>query len=263
LFFAVVAAVALPWYVAVCVRLPDFARHFLLVHNLQRFVQPFDHDRPVWFYLPILLGGLLPATVLLVPFVRFLLSDTAAPQRCPALGYLLLTAGWCVLFFSLSGCKLPTYILPAFPPLALGFGAFVAQGAWRRSLWLRGGMAAWWLLSIVGHGVLVPAAARARSPMADRERMTALCGNPKVPVICFPRHVDSVAFYVGRSDFPAIHTKNVGQLLAELDKNPRTVMLFGHRSSLESLKHFLPPHLHIVDAAPMGLCEVGVVERRK
>ena len=38
----------------------------------------------------------------------------------------MLAGGWCVLFFSLSGCKLPTYILPALPLLALVVGAYVA-----------------------------------------------------------------------------------------------------------------------------------------
>ena len=96
--------------------------------------------------------------------------------------------------------------------------------------------------------------------MADWQRMAALCGDPNVPVICFPRHVDSVAFYLGRADFPAIHTKNLNQLLAELDKHKRTVVLFGHRNSLQSLKELLPAHLRIVDSAPMGLCDVGVVQ---
>ncbi len=93
--------------------------------------------------------------------------------------------------------------------------------------------------------------------------MTALCGDPKVPVICFPRHVDSVAFYVGRADFPAIHTKNLDHLLEELEKNQRTIVLFGHRNSLQSLKQLLPSHLNVVDSMPMGLCDLGVVERRQ
>jgi hypothetical protein len=152
--------------------------------------------------------------------------------------------------------------LPAFPLLALAFGAFLAQSPWIHSRWFRGGLACWWAFSIIGHGVVLPAIARARSPMAQTERMTTLCGDPNVPVICFPRHVDSVAFYVGRADFPAIHTKNMNQLLAELDKHARTVVLFGHRSSLASLKLFLPAHLQIVEAAPMGLCDIGVIERR-
>jgi 4-amino-4-deoxy-L-arabinose transferase-like glycosyltransferase len=262
LFAGVVLTVALPWYIAVCARLPEFARHFLLVHNVQRYVQPFDHDRPVWFYIPVLFAGLLPWALLAIPFVRFLVSDDEAPKRSPALGYLLLTAAWCLVFFSLAGSKLPTYILPAFPPLALALGVFLAQCRWRNAHWFRGGIAAWWVLAIFGHGVLLPAVARARSPMADRERMTALCGDPKVPVLCFPRHVDSVAFYVGRADFPAIHTKNLDHLLDELNKNPRTVVLFGHRNSLQSLKQLLPANLKMVDTAPMGLCDLAVVERQ-
>lgn len=261
-FVGVVLVVTLPWYVAVCVRMPEFAQYFLWVHNVQRFVQPFDHIRPVWFYVPIMLIGLLPATALLVPCARFLVAETTASKRCPALGYLLLSAGWCLLFFSLSGCKLPTYVLPAFPPLALALGVYLAQSPLRRTRWFQSGLVTWGVLSCVGHGILLPAVARARSPMADTERLQTLCGDPRVPVICFPRHVDSVAFYVGRADFQAIHTRHVAQLLARLDQHPRTVVLFGHRHSLESLKHFLPPHLHIVDTAPMGLCDLGVVERR-
>jgi 4-amino-4-deoxy-L-arabinose transferase-like glycosyltransferase len=263
LFAGVVTAVALPWAALVCLRLPNFVRHFLLVHNVQRFVQPFDHERPVWFYVPILLGGLLPATLLLVPFLRFLFAEATAARRCPALGYLVLAAGWCVVFFSLSGCKLPTYVLPAFPPLALALGTFLVHTGWCRSRLLLGGLAAWWLLSIALHGIVLPAAARDRSPMADAERIAALCGDRRVPVLCFPRHVDSVAFYVGRSDFRAIHTRHMDELLAELDRHSRTVILFGHRHSLQGLKQLLPPHLHFVETAAMGLCDLGVVERKK
>src|SRR5262249_61980884 len=105
-----------------------------------RFVAPFDHQRGVWFSLPVILFGLLPATLLLVPFVRFLLSgkEDSAARRCPELGFLLLGGGWCLFFFTLSGSKLPTYILPAFPPLALALGYFVAHGSWQRSRWLAG-----------------------------------------------------------------------------------------------------------------------------
>ncbi len=226
-------------------------------------MQPFDHDRPVWFYVPIVLVGMLPATLFFVPFVRFLISDASADKRSAALGYLLLSAGWCVLFFSLSGSKLPTYILPAFPTLALASGVFLGQSAWSRSPWFRVGVAAWLLLAVVGHNVALPGVARARSPMADTERLTALCSDPQVPVICFPRHIDSVAFYTGRADFRAIHTKNMAELLAELDRHARTVILFGHRHSLASLKQFLPAHLHFVETLPMGLCDLGVVERTK
>ena len=123
----------LPWYAALCLRMPAFAATFFWEHNVQRFLTPFAHERGVWFYGPVLLLGLLPGTLLLVPFLRFLFSaDEATARRRPAeLGFLLLAGGWCVLFFTLSACKLPTYILPAFPPLALALGWFLTHSRWR------------------------------------------------------------------------------------------------------------------------------------
>ncbi len=166
-FAGVLLAVTAPWYVAVCLRQPDFARHFFLVHNVERFAQPFDHDRPFWFYVPVLFASMLPLPLLGIPCCRFLFSAKTADRRCPVLGYLLLSAAWCVLFFSLAGSKLPTYILPALPPLALAGGAYLAQSSLLTSRWFRAGLAAWWCLSMLGHGILLPAVARARSPMAE------------------------------------------------------------------------------------------------
>ena len=71
-FLAVVAAVNLPWYAAVFARQPVFLRYFFWEHNVLRFLKPFDHLQPVWFYLPIVLGGLLPGTVLLYALARHL-----------------------------------------------------------------------------------------------------------------------------------------------------------------------------------------------
>src|SRR5260370_31024721 len=110
-------AVALPWYVALTVTNPQFAGHFLWDHNVVRFLQPFDHLEPFWYYVPLLALALLPATPLVVPLLRYLGSGDARAQatRTPALGFMLLAGLWVILFFSMSGCKLPTYILPALP----------------------------------------------------------------------------------------------------------------------------------------------------
>jgi len=91
--------------------------------------------------------------------------------------------------------------------------------------------------------------------MSDFEAMHERCGDPSVPVVCFPRNVDSVAFYVGRSDFRTFRSKELDELVRELDRHSRTVILFGHRNSPETLAPHLPPHLRMVDRRPMGLCE--------
>ncbi len=139
-YLAVALAVAAPWFVAVAVRQPDFLRYFFWVHHVRRFVVPFDHEEPFWYYLPGLLLGTLPWSLLLPGLVRFLArrSPRAAARRPAALGFFLLAFGWCLLFFSAAGCKRSTYILPAFPPLALALGYYlhvlVPEGAVRGAL---------------------------------------------------------------------------------------------------------------------------------
>jgi dolichol-phosphate mannosyltransferase len=126
-FLLLALAVAAPWYVAVMVCEPDFAYTFFWRHHIERFLTPFDHEKPAWFYLPGLLAGMLPWTLLLPGFVRFLFRRPlrAARRRPAALGFFLLSALWCLVFFSASGCKRPAYILPAMPALALALGCYL------------------------------------------------------------------------------------------------------------------------------------------
>lgn len=260
-FGAVIAIVSLPWYAAVCWQRPEFVRYFLWQHNVERFMDPFDHIRPVWFYVPIVLFGMLPTLLLARPLLRFMTSTQpdGINARCPAMGYLLLAGLWCVFFFSLAGSKLPTYILPAFPPLCLVLGCFVARTGWHRSRWLIGLVTACWLLLACSHYVLVPAYAQQKSPASDLDELRARCED--APVFCFPRNVDSVAFYLGRSDLRTFRSKQLEEMVQALDRQPRTVILFGHRNSPETLRRHLPPHLRMVERKPMGLCEMAVIER--
>ncbi len=252
-FVAGILAVNLPWYLLATWRMPGFAQHFLIKHNLQRFLDPFDHVQPVWYYGPVLLLGLLPGTLLLWPFLRFLLGGEAARRRSPEMGFLLLAAGWCVLFFSLSGSKLPTYILPAFPPLCLAVGAFVAGGRWNRSPWPRAVAVAGFLLLGLVHHVLVPWYAWYRSPMRQPNVIRRYCEDRSTPVICYPRNVDSVAFYLGRSDLRSVRGKEVDELRAALLSRPRTVVLCTHRHTLTGLRQTLPPELAVTETVHFGL----------
>ena len=141
-YLVAVLAVAGPWYAAILAAEPDFVWSFFWKHNVVRFVAPFDHAEPVWFHLPSLLLGMLPWTLLLPGFVRFLCrrSPRAAAKRPPALGFFGLAALWSMAFFSAAGCKRAVYILPALPPIALLLGcylsALIAAGSPRRS-WAR------------------------------------------------------------------------------------------------------------------------------
>ena len=124
---ALFCVVALPWYVAVQVRNPDFFRVFLLEHNLARFsTNVYHHPQPFWFYLPVFVLALMPWTLWLIAAVvervgqiwREGRESLASPDDSWAL-FLLIWMIVPVLFFSASQSKLPGYILPAVPAGAL------------------------------------------------------------------------------------------------------------------------------------------------
>lgn len=121
-------AVALPWYVVVQMRNPQFFREFIVEHNLGRFSKNlYHHTEPFWYYLPVTALALVPWTVFaitsFVRTVRELWSKRRAgsgsiPQsQLGAFACCWLIAP--VIFFSFSQSKLPGYILPAIPAGAL------------------------------------------------------------------------------------------------------------------------------------------------
>ncbi len=80
---------------------------------------------PWWTYIPVFLGGLWPATAMMtLPF--FNLSLREAWRRARAEPTWLLAILGPLLVFSLSKGKLPHYLLPVAPPLALLCGAMLA-----------------------------------------------------------------------------------------------------------------------------------------
>jgi hypothetical protein len=94
------------------------------------------------------------------------------------------------------------------------------------------------------------------------DSVTSLCCDPEVPVVCYPRPVDSVAFYVGRRDFQSFRSKQTPALVQFLLSQPRTVVLFSHRHSLLQLREVLPPQLVISSSGPLGLCDLAVIQRK-
>jgi 4-amino-4-deoxy-L-arabinose transferase-like glycosyltransferase len=254
-FIALSLALVLPWYVAVYVRMPTFFGHFFWQHNVLRFLTPFDHLEPIWYYLPIVLGSLLPGMLLLPGFTRFLLSgqQEVAARRCPELGFFLLAGGWCLFFFTLSGSKLPTYVLPAFPPLALALGYYLCAGGWRQTRWPAAITGASFVILAVANFVLVPWYACYRSPVGRFDDVARYCADSSLPVICYPRNCDSVSFYLGRDDLQGFRSHDIEELRRVLRERNRTVVLCTHRHSLNGLREALPPELRLVDATHFGL----------
>jgi dolichol-phosphate mannosyltransferase len=146
----IITIIAGPWFMLMGCTDPEAAGTFFWLHHLVRYVAPFDHEKPAWFYIPSLLLGMFPWTLLLIPLAGYL-------RRCspPAeLRLFILAFVWSVLFFSLSGCKRQGYILPAFPLLALILGTFVTHAWPQVHLWSRELLA-----GTIGMGIIVSIAA--------------------------------------------------------------------------------------------------------
>lgn len=116
------AVITLPWFVYVQWRYPEFFRFFILEQHLLRFLTPAIHPEPLWYYLPVLLGLLLPWTWLL----PWTLTGRDRWQD-PDYRFLVIWAAVILVFFSLSRGKLAPYILPALLPLALLVGHGLAR----------------------------------------------------------------------------------------------------------------------------------------
>ncbi|TWT98493.1 glycosyltransferase [Stieleria varia] len=126
IFAAVVTAVISPWLVAVSLQSPDFVYELFVRHNIERFTGQF-HAEPIWYFIPVLLIAGHPWSFLTVPYSRFLFghSEDVRRLRPSYVGFLMLWSVWCFAFFSVSRGKLPAYLLPAAPALALMIGHYL------------------------------------------------------------------------------------------------------------------------------------------
>jgi 4-amino-4-deoxy-L-arabinose transferase-like glycosyltransferase len=131
----------LPWYIAVQRRNPTFFDEFFWKHNLERYTTNlYHHHQPVYYYLIVLILGMMPWTALsfraLIDGLATSLAEWKVrfkPQRYVGHvragdafpEFLVLWALFPIIFFSFSDSKLPGYILPSIPPLAILTGDYL------------------------------------------------------------------------------------------------------------------------------------------
>ena len=140
LFFVITT----PWFVAVSLKNPEFPEFFFIHEHFQRFTSKI-HSRPgPWYYfIPILLLGIVPW---LGVFFQGLWQGVR-DQRDSG-GYhsinggrfqpgklLLVWSAFIFVFFSVSGSKLPSYILPIFPALALLIASYLERADHKALAW--------------------------------------------------------------------------------------------------------------------------------
>lgn len=137
--------VAAPWYWTMWTRHRwAFFDEFILEHHFSRFASnALQHEQPFWFYIPVLLGLLVPWT----PFVS--LRDK----------YFVAWAGFGLVFFSAATNKLPGYLMPLLPAIAVLVALRIGEARWAPKL-------------AAGMAILLAAAKLVGLPMLDG-RLTA------------------------------------------------------------------------------------------
>lgn len=150
LLFIVIAA---PWYFLAAARTGgDLITVFILKHNVGRFLKPMEsHSGPFFYYLLILLAGFYPWSVFLPQAVAHGLRSARFSGRFP--GFLRLQVVWAsvvLVFFSIARTKLPNYILPSFPALALLTGAWIESVGRTPGTGFRGRSVSWMVNLVPG-----------------------------------------------------------------------------------------------------------------
>jgi 4-amino-4-deoxy-L-arabinose transferase-like glycosyltransferase len=120
----------LPWYLAMWwVHGTPYLQSFFVADNLERFATTRYNDvRAVWYYVPILVGGLLPWTIYALVLPWRTVRDVIRRRRS------LTDVEWRLVIwtlaplvlFTVSVGKQPRYILPVLPPIAMMVGGGIA-----------------------------------------------------------------------------------------------------------------------------------------
>lgn len=129
--------IVLPWFVLVEQRNPGFSEFFFLHEHFARFLTKVHHrDGPIWYFVPILLLAMLPAFGTWRAGIVRAWRDRFDEAAFPSIRFLVIWCAFVFVFFSISQSKLPPYLLPVIPPLALLLARAVDddQRASRRAL---------------------------------------------------------------------------------------------------------------------------------
>jgi 4-amino-4-deoxy-L-arabinose transferase-like glycosyltransferase len=122
----VTLVIAVPWYIAVH-KATDGAwtRGFFLEHNIGRFSEPMEGHGGLFIIVPLfVLAGLLPASVFIGESLRNFKQRFSESFLCLAVCVMLVY----VIFYSISGTKLPNYPTPCYPFVAIVLGHFISMG---------------------------------------------------------------------------------------------------------------------------------------
>ncbi len=122
---AVIVTIVAPWFIAISIREPGFVDFYFVGEHVRRFFDSsFSHGEPFYFYVPVILAGLLPWSML-VPFLTWRRMTPNPARRYCVIGSMVIMGT-----FSASSGKLVPYIIPVFPLLAVLLADGIVSCAW-------------------------------------------------------------------------------------------------------------------------------------
>ncbi|WP_347559015.1 glycosyltransferase family 39 protein [Robbsia sp. KACC 23696] len=145
-----------PWFALVQRDNPEFFHFFFIVQQFDRYLTP-DQNRPgpLYYFVPVLLVGMLPWLSLLPGSLRGLLRAPREANRFSPTLMLVVWAAFIFVFFSASHSKLPSYVLPVVPALALLLGRVLPDLSPRGWRWHLAGYAVLLSAGIVAAAVFL------------------------------------------------------------------------------------------------------------
>ncbi|MEP7329230.1 MAG: glycosyltransferase family 39 protein [Betaproteobacteria bacterium] len=131
-------ALTAPWFGLVAHANPEFLQFFFIHEHFDRYLSD-SHNRTGewWYFVPWFVLGLLPwLLVWLITLPRSWRDAAANGNGFSWARFCTVWSAFIFLFFSISGSKLPSYILPLFPALALVIGFEMTRLSSRALAWI-------------------------------------------------------------------------------------------------------------------------------
>jgi 4-amino-4-deoxy-L-arabinose transferase-like glycosyltransferase len=217
-----------PWFVMVSLKNPEFPYFFFIHEHLQRFTSNVHNRSGPWYYfIPILLLGIVPWLGVLAQSLWEGRHDTTSGFQPKKM--LLVWSVFIFFFFSISGSKLPSYILPIFPALALLIACYLEKASYKAVVFAAGLLA---FFSAIGL-IFVP-----RIPMLGTKAY-------ELPLY------QSYAYWIGAAAIVGVSGSLVSIWLARRQKESAIVML--------AVTGFIGGQLLMLGHEPLGRYAAGIL----
>ncbi len=246
---ALFLVLAVPWHLAVGARHPDFYWFYFVHEHFLRYATMTSHRwKPFWFFVPIVLGGMLPWSAQLAAAAKLgFRTRGQRSRRATAPLFLAIWAGFVLVFFSLSKSKLVPYVLPALLPLAVLVDLALVEARSARSR--PHGWASWGGLAgsclVGGIALLVSGAALGWIPRVAREAAVPVALVPLAIGTAFLAILAGISWAGWRTHraYAASFAAAAGLLGCLLLATP----VIGRQPSAKQLAAYLRPRLAAAD----------------